>query len=169
MKGCETVKDFLLKKIALPTVVLIWAASYYIEVMGYSVKNHRMIQPLFWVMVVLYIVNGITDYREWKREQAASAAESEEEKEAASALKTIDKKQTARLVVLVSSMIAYVALLNTLGFIITTFLFTCGVLFVMGERTWYKLAGIPAVLVAFLYVVFKLGLSIPLPAGFLPF
>ena len=54
----EIYKDYLLKKLALPTLIIAWAASYYIEVMGYSVKNHRMIQPIFWVMVALYLINA---------------------------------------------------------------------------------------------------------------
>lgn len=156
-------KNFLLKKMALPTVVLLWAAAYYIEVMGYSAKNHRMIQPIFWVMVLLYVINGITDYREWKREQAGGTAA----KDAAPA--RMDRTQAAKLVALIGCMAAYVLLLNVTGFVLTTVVFTCAVLLLMGERKWYLLVGIPVLLAAVLYVAFKIALGIPLPTGFLGF
>lgn len=155
-------KEFLLKKMALPTIVLAWAATYYVEVMGYSAKNHRLIQPVFWVMVLLYVINGITDYREWKKEQA-------QEGEKPSALKNLDREKAVRVVSVVAVMAIYVAVLGLLGFVISTLLFAGVVLFIMGERKWYKLVGIPLVLALFLYVVFRLALSIPLPTGFLGF
>lgn len=151
-------KDFLLKKMALPTVVLVWAASYYVEVMGYSEKNHRLIQPVFWIMVLLYVINGITDYREWKSTQTEPAEDT-------SSPKPFDRK----IIAVIVAMVAYVVLLNIFGFVISTLLFVAAVLFLMGERRWYLLIGIPIALVAVLYVVFRIALSIPLPIGFLGF
>lgn len=151
-------KDFLLKKMALPTVVLVWAASYYVEVMGYSEKNHRLIQPVFWIMVLLYIINGITDYREWKSTKTEQAEDT-------SSPKPFDRK----IIAVIVAMVAYVVLLNIFGFVISTLLFVAAVLFLMGERRWYLLIGIPIALVAVLYVVFRIALSIPLPIGFLGF
>ncbi len=155
-------KSFLLKKMALPTIVLLWAASYYVEVMGYSVKNHRMIQPIFWVMVLLYIVNGITDYREWKR-KAPDAP-----KDAAPQEKP-DRRQALRLAAIIGCMAGYVAVLDIIGFLPGTAVFICAVLLLMGERRWYRLAGISIAFSAVIYLIFKVGLAIPLPKGFLPF
>ena len=153
-------KEFLLKKMALPTIVLFWAVSYYVEVMAYSVKNHRLIQPIFWVMAVLYIINGITDYREWKQIQAGRQSGQAENK-------LISSRQTVKVAAVIIVMAAYVALLGLLGFVTSTFLFAGAVQYLMGERKWYRVVCIPLVLVAFLYLVFRIGLSIPLPTGFL--
>lgn len=161
-------KDFLLKKMALPTIVLIWAASYYVEVMGYSEKNHKLIQPVFWVIVLLYIINGVTDYREWKASQKDKADQPAQPKEKLS-LEALDWNGTGKIVAAIAAMVIYVAMLDILGFVISTLLFVAAILFVMGERRWFLLVGVPTVLDIILYVVFRIALSIPLPTGFLGF
>lgn len=153
-------KGFLLKKMALPTIVLIWATSYYVEVMGYSVKNHRLIQPVFWVMALLYIINGVTDYREWKSVKTEPASQPTEKS-------PVNRNHGARVAAVIGIMVAYVALLGFLGFLVSTLLFAGAILYLMGERKWYKIAGLPLVLVIALYLIFRVGLSIPLPTGFL--
>lgn len=153
-------KNFLLKRLAMPTAVLLWAVFYYVEVMGYSAKNHYLIQPVFWIMFVLYVINTIGDYREWKNTR------SEEEE---TSVKNIDKQKTIRIVSVVVIMGLYSIVMSFLGFLISTFIFTFGVLWVMAERKWYKLTLIPLFLDIFLYVVFHMGLRIPLPTGFLGF
>lgn len=35
----------LIKKLALPAIVLLWSAAYFIEVAGYSKKNQYLIKP----------------------------------------------------------------------------------------------------------------------------
>ena len=162
-KGRENImKDFLLKRIALPTLVLAWAVSYYFEVMGYSAKNHYLIQPIFWIMFILYIINTIGDYREWKNSQ-------KNENETSISIKDVDKKKAFKLVSVLAVMFLYAFVMSILGFLISTFIFTFAVLWIMGERKWYKLAFIPLGLDVFLYAVFYLGLRIPLPVGFLGF
>lgn len=183
-------KDFLLRKMALPTLVLIWAASYCLEVSGYSEKNNRLIIPIFWVMVLLWAINGIMDYREWKKtkkEQPGQAAPSQATSgqavpSQATSDQTIPSQATPdkrslsavlrqgknlSMISIIAAMVVYVAVLNTVGFLISTFLFAAAVLYFMGERAWYKLVGIPLILSVFLYVVFGILLSIPLPMGFL--
>ncbi len=67
----------LIKKLALPAIVLLWSAAYFIEVAGYSKKNQYLIKPVFIVMVILFVVNTFTDIREWRenRNQEGSFAD----------------------------------------------------------------------------------------------
>lgn len=161
-------KDYLLKKLALPTLIIVWAASYYIEVMGYSVTNHRMIQPIFWVMVALYLINAYTDLREYKREISEKPADEAKTEESAES-KQQKKTQTVRIIAVMVCMALYALLLNSIGFIVTTFAFAIGVLLIMGERKWCKILLLAIVLTVGLYVAFDIGLKIPLPAGVLGF
>ncbi|MDD3203911.1 MAG: tripartite tricarboxylate transporter TctB family protein [Pygmaiobacter massiliensis] len=153
-------KEYLLKKMALPTIVLIWAGAYYIEVMGYSVKNHRLIQPIFWIMALLYIINGVTDYRAYQRRKSEAPP-------VLTKKDPVNREHMTRVLAIIGIMAGYVALLKFLGFVISTFLFGGAILYFMGEKKWYKVVGIPLVLVTALYLIFRIGLSIPLPTGFL--
>ena len=67
----------LIKKLALPAIVLLWSAAYFIEVAGYSKKNQYLIKPVFIVMVILFVVNTFTDIREWRREQESGKGASQ--------------------------------------------------------------------------------------------
>ncbi len=62
---------------------------------------------------------------------------------------------------------AYLALLEPVGYLIVTPLYAAGVLLLLGVRNW--LVGVLAILVmvATLYVLFQIGLNVPLPRGIL--
>lgn len=59
----------LIKRLAIPAIVLLWSATYFLEVAEYSKKNQYLIKPVFIVMVILFAVNTFTDIREWKMER----------------------------------------------------------------------------------------------------
>ncbi len=76
------------------------------------------------------------------------------------------KKAVPRRVLLaLISLFAYTLVLNSLGFIIATFLFV-GVLFQLGEsRRWWALLGMSALVTFLAYVVFGLLLHVFFPRG----
>ena len=75
---------------------------------------------------------------------------------------------TASAVAIFAILIIYVLLLDPVGFILTTLVCSFLVMLVMGERKWYVLVFMPIALVIILYLVFNLGLRVPLPKGIFP-
>ena len=149
----------LIKKLALPAIVLLWSAAYFIEVAGYSKKNQYLIKPVFIVMVILFVVNTFTDIREWRREQESGKGASQISQE--------EKQVLLKSLFVVVSMAVYVILMPHIGFIITTAVLLAVLL--MQVREFLPLILLPLIVTGILYAVFKTGLHIPLPAGFLGF
>ncbi|MBR5382964.1 MAG: tripartite tricarboxylate transporter TctB family protein [Clostridia bacterium] len=161
-----------LKKMILPTVVMVWAFTYYLECLNYKLKSRRMIVIVFFMMLGLYVINGITDFFEVRKEiknKKAEATETEEKAEKKSLVERFKKSSVLRMVAIFAILILYVLVLDTAGFIITTLVCSELVLLVMGERKWYVLVFMPIVLVAVLYLIFRFGLKVPLPKGFINF
>lgn len=67
------------------------------------------------------------------------------------------------------SMAVYVILMPHIGFIITTAVLLVVLLLIMQVREFLPLILLPLIVTGILYAVFKTGLHIPLPAGFLGF
>jgi hypothetical protein len=73
-----------------------------------------------------------------------------------------------KLVIVISILLAFAVLLETLGFIAMTFISMFGLLKVVGEIRW-RIAFIEAALATIIsYTLFEIWLHVPLPAGFLP-
>ncbi len=72
-----------------------------------------------------------------------------------------------RPVTLVGGLIAYTALLGTLGFPLATTALGALVLVVLDTRNWLTIAGASVLLAALSYLVFKVWLGVDLPAGIL--
>ncbi len=151
----------LIKRLAIPAIVLLWSATYFIEVVGYSKKNQYLIKPVFIVMVILFAVNTFTDIREWKRER--------EENKGALQISQEEKQVLIRSFFVVASMAVYVVIMPHLGFIITTVALLAVLLLIMQVRKPLPYILLPLIVTGILYAVFKIGLHIPLPAGFLGF
>lgn len=160
-----------LKKMALPTVVMIWAFTYFMECQNYKLKSRRMVSIVFFMMLGLFVINGITDFLEVRREikKNGAIADTQTEKTVKRSFKEImTSSGVGRMVEIFAILIAYVLLLEPVGFILTTLVSTILVLLVMGERKWYMLVFMPIALVIILYLIFNVGLRVPLPKGILP-
>lgn len=154
-----------LKKMALPTIVMIWATTYFVECQGYGLKSRRLVTIVFFIMLGLYLINGFTDFLEVRR--AMNERDEGQTKSADIDWAAIKQGPMMRTISLFVLLAAYVLLLEPLGFILTTPICSSGILLVMGERKPVRLVLIPVVLVIALYVSFKIGLRIPLPVGIL--
>jgi hypothetical protein len=67
-----------------------------------------------------------------------------------------------------SALFGYVLLLDTLGFLLSTFLFLVAVTPLFGRVPWWMWLGVPAVVAAAAHVAFVVVLRLRLPAGLLP-
>lgn len=161
----------LIKKLITPTLIMIWALYYFVEIQGKQASAGLFIRPVFWVMLALYILILWMDIRDW-REQRRTREEtevSEEERQAAETKAAAERADLRRTVVCVAGAVAYVVLMPFLGFLISTAAF----LFVM--FCWLKAPNkvaalfLAAAVAAGMYLLFKIGLKVPLPTGFLGF
>lgn len=62
-----------------------------------------------------------------------------------------------------------VILLQLVGYLISTFVFLLGLLFLLGRYNWKFATGMATVSTAILYWIFKIWLAIPLPPGLINF
>ncbi len=154
-----------LKKMILPTVVMAWSTIYYIECLGYSLKSRRLVEMVFFMMLGLYVINGITDYVSMKKEWAKKAAAEDIVKAEKTTQSFLEMVKANKTIVLFATLILYVLVLDFLGFILTTLLCSVIVLLIMGERRIPMLIGMPIFLVATLFLIFNVGLNVPLPTG----
>lgn len=159
------------KKIVLPTLVMLWATVYYIECRGYSLKSRRLVQVVFFMMLGLYVINAITDYfvtkKEWRAKFSAGAVDNDNLKNESRKKIFSQAGKENRTFFLFLLLMMFVLCLNTLGFIIATLVFSAVVLSIMGERRISRLVVLPIVLVITLFLIFNFSLNVPLPIGFL--
>jgi len=62
-----------------------------------------------------------------------------------------------------------VALLQLVGYLVSTFVFLLGLLFLLGRYNWKFATGMAAICTTIFYWVFKIWLAIPLPPGLIKF
>lgn len=151
----------LIKRLAIPAIVLLWSATYFLEVAEYSKKNQYLIKPVFIVMVILFAVNTFTDIREWKMERKKNKGALQISQE--------EKQVLFKSLLVVVSMTVYVIVVPYFGFIITTVVLMTVLLLIMQVKKSMSYILLPLVVTGILYAVFKIGLRIPLPVGFLGF
>lgn len=66
------------------------------------------------------------------------------------------------------ALLAYVLLLDTLGFLLSSFLFLVAITPLFGRLPWWMWLGVPALVAAAAHVAFVVVLRLRLPAGLLP-
>jgi putative tricarboxylic transport membrane protein len=72
----------------------------------------------------------------------------------------------ARHMVFVAVLIAYMCLLEPLGFIVSSFLYLSAASLVLGERRYARMIAVNALSLAAVYLVFQTAFSVVLPEGF---
>lgn len=186
------------RQMILPTIVLIWAAAYFIEVLAKGPKNVYLIKPVFICMVILYFINGYIDYRKYKLEQkieqekaenpdvlVATAVEVKTEDGTLEAAEVIAEKEAVvvaeepkdwreklkksgagRTIGLFLALAVYTAIIGIFGFFISTLLLIVSIFLIMGERNWKRIVIMAPLAVIAVYLIFKVGLKVPLPMGF---
>lgn len=160
----------LIKKLFIPTVILIWAVFYYIEILGKKASAGYFIKPVFWIMALLYAVIAAKEYKVWSDESKAIKDDGSKADDNTADDKAATAKmdpELMRMMVCVGSAAAYLITMPFLGFIIAT------VLLLFGMFCWLKApnkmgALLLAVLItAGMYILFRFGLKVPLYKGFL--
>lgn len=85
--------------------------------------------------------------------------------------KTVDFKnlRVGRVFVLLAVTVAYILLLNRIGYFLDTFLLAVITMRLLGYRSWWKMGLSSLATVMVVFIIFKVILKVPLPLLFLDF
>lgn len=78
----------------------------------------------------------------------------------------LENLNVKRVVLVLVMLLAYILLLDKLGYILSTFLLCAGVIRLLGYRNYFRLVLCSAATVALVFVLFKVLLLVPLPFAF---
>ena len=145
------------QRIGIPFALLVFASLYFMEVRAGKEQDMMLIKPVFYLMVVLFIVNAVTDMRDIMRKKDDSAARKAED----SSLKKI--LRFAGLAILL------VAALPFAGFLISATVFLFLVLFMFQVDNKAILFLMPVGVSLALYLLFEHVFAVELPASILGF
>ena len=157
----------LIQRIAIPTGILIWATIYFIEILGRRPSAQLMIRPAFFILVVLFIIITVTDVRDWIKENAALKKASEKGEEVAVSKEGLES--FLLMVVCAGSAFAYMFAMSIIGFSLSTAAYLFGMLCYLKVKNKIYAMVISVLLTGALYMLFRIWLRVPLPAGFLGF
>lgn len=144
----------LLKKQAIPLVVLSWATYYYLAVSSLPYNDKAMINIVYYIMLPLFLANLYLDFTNMKD----GAAQESDGKKGMS-------ERTKMVFVLFGVTIVYLFSLKFLGFVLPTMLFLAACLYVFGVRNGVFMLGYSVFLSTGLYLTFAKLFMIPLPRG----
>ncbi|QBI21481.1 tripartite tricarboxylate transporter TctB family protein [Egibacter rhizosphaerae] len=169
----------------LAALVLLGFMLYFFVRIDEHVSGRRgqaLLDPDVWPTVLLgtgvalsavYLVLALVDVRRAKRTRALTTEGADEGGAAPLATEPEPEvpslSRRLRTLAAVALLVAYVALMPTVGFVPVTFVFAIAFLALLGERRILMLLGLPLVTVAVVIGVFTQLLVVPLPRGIGPF
>jgi hypothetical protein len=121
--------------------------------------NLLLIEPVYFILLACCLLFGVG------RARAVFGAGRSEGSEETSAGERLDVWKSAAFV---SMTLAYVALMPSVGFVVTTLLYIVLLSLALGVRSLAALAVTPPVVVGLLYLGMERWLNLPLPEGLLP-
>ena len=140
-----------LELILTPTLIMLWSTSYFVSLLAHGRGTTILIRPIYYSMVVLYIINAFTDYLEWKKGK-------------------IILEPIPKIVVLYVGMVAlYIFLMPKIGFLVTTTAFMYASFAFLKVRSKILFCITPVIFTLFLYILFYRAFAVPLPKGIFPF
>lgn len=137
-------------------VALIAAAiGLYTLTARYPIASRGYPRGVLFLLIGLSFIQLLVELRGvlTRREEAAGEKE-----------KTVSLKQLLITAVLC---VGYVAMMNRLGYFVSTFAFALLILLHFGERRYRQLVLLPVGLVLFVFLFFTLALRVPMPRGLL--
>lgn len=153
-------------RIIVATLILLFIIVYYFDIS--SLKNSQdklLVNPIIWIVILLY---PIIIWQEWREKKKNEAVQQEDVTE-----KEIDEddETSARLskkvLLFMIFTLAYLILLNYVGFIVSTIIYMPALMSVLGTKSKKILIILPIATTVILYILFNNLLGIPLPEGVL--
>jgi hypothetical protein len=146
----------IVQRIGIPFVLLAVAALYFLEVRNGKASDLLLIKPVFYLMVVLFCINAITDLRDILKQKEKTGGQRGD-----ASLKAI--LPFAALAIL------FVAVLPYAGFLIASLMFLFAVLFLFKVENKAVLYLLPVVASVGLYLLFERVFGVELPVGWFGF
>lgn len=149
-----------------------YATYYYIEVYSLPSRtiNLLLIGPVYYVLAISTVLMVFFRVREALRhDQSVSKSERRHDLDQSDGSddETSGKSMWMSGIAFAGTTLAYVLLLDTVGFVVSSFLYLSVLIFLLGTRSISLTLVLPAVVVGFLYLSMTVFLKFPLPQGFL--
>ena len=142
-------------------VISILSLLYYLQIMGFPHPEEKIVIPLlFWVLLVLVIINIIQILLEIRQEEGFKKAFSN-----CSNLFSLNKIRTNNKAVLLISVLLYFLLIVFFGFFIPSFIFFIYISWFLGTKKVPTLILVPLIILGFTYLFFIRLLNISMPKG----
>lgn len=172
--GWVSTNKKVLAEIAVLLLIFGYSALYYLEVASLPSReiNLLLIQPVFFVIGLSTVALIIAKVRQALRssavispETAATASDPLEAEFAKSQISAVDPKFIKNGIIFAVCTVTFVLLLDRLGFVASSILYLCVLIYLLGSRSFWLTIVLPVVVVAFLYVTMAILLKFSLPQG----
>ena len=145
------------KEIVVVLIMDVFSAAYFLSAKGLSKQS--MMFPIFLLCgILVFSIMCIKQSIHFTVDQTASLSEDEPKFD-------FSKKLLAFLGLTLATLLLF----RTLGSVIGIFLFLLVSMLILGVKNKLLIVLIPLLMDAFVYLVFKVWLAVPLPAGLLTF
>lgn len=141
------------QRIGIPFALLFLAGLYFLEVMGGKAQDLMLIKPVFYLMVLLFCINAVTDMRDiLKQKDHIVSAKAD---------------PLTKILPFAGLAILLVAGLPYAGFCVSSIVFLFLVLFMFKVESKAVLVLMPLIVSTVLYLLFVYAFGVELPVGFL--
>jgi hypothetical protein len=149
-------------------LIFSYATYYYLEVHALPSRtiNLLLIGPVYYVLAVSTVLMVFFRVRDAIREQRGGR-KTERVNDGVADDETSGKPMWISGLAFAGCTFAYVLLLDTIGFVVSSFLYLCVLIFLLGTRSILLTLVLPALVVSFLYLAMTVFLKFPLPQGIL--
>jgi cell division protein FtsW (lipid II flippase) len=145
------------QRIGIPFLLLVMALAYFLEVRGQRDQDLMLIKPVFYLLVVLFIINAITDLRDILRKKNNEAVQ------------TGEKESLKKILSFAALTVALIVALPYMGFLVSAMLFIFAALLMSRVENKLILYAMPICVPLVLYVIFEYAFGVELPIGFFGF
>ena len=164
------IKAFNSVKYELLVLLLIfgYATYYYLEVHALPSRtiNLLLIGPVYYVLAISTVLMVFFRVRDSIRQQQGGR-KAQRVEDSGAGEETSGKSMWLNGLAFAGCTLAYILLLDTIGFVVSSFLYLSVLIFLLGTRSLALTLFMPAVVVGFLYLSMTVFLKFPLPQGIL--
>ncbi|WP_059104274.1 tripartite tricarboxylate transporter TctB family protein [Shouchella shacheensis] len=163
----------LAHRLILPTLILCFSITYFIEVKALSSQDQLLINPIFWVVLFLYLLVIVQECKQWKQKNetlgdVSATTDINQEKMTLEDAEAITKSEgdarlTKKVFYYMVGIALYLVLVEPLGFVIVTLAFLSVMMRVLGTKSFKVLTTVPITVVLIIYFIFVEALGIPFP------
>lgn len=148
-------KELLKKDLIVPLLLLIYCSTYFFEVSSLPNPEQALllIKPVFIILAIAVVLHVVLQFTLFNKKENNHVRE--------------EPFKLKRSVIFAVATLVYILLIDVIGFVVTTFIYSSLLMYLLGEKRLMTLFVIPIVFIIILFMSLEVGLKIPLPKGFL--